>query len=92
MSRSRVELVPFLKVTRSARLFDHNVRGGDLDNYVLSSDNGWVQQNPGAHAADASPGVPGSLVRAAPIRPWDASSADAHRRVSTLHTCASSCP
>ncbi|MBU1537018.1 hypothetical protein KKF84_16965 [Myxococcota bacterium] len=66
LSRSIVELIPFIHLSNGDRLFDHNRNGGDFDNYLLTLDNNWsiaseplicslVETNPAFDAEEARP-------------------------------------
>lgn len=41
LSRTRLELIPYLLTTSGARLFDHNRLAGDFDVYEVTQANGW---------------------------------------------------
>ena len=42
LSRTRIQVSPFLRTTSKARLFDHNRLPGDFDVYQLAAENGWA--------------------------------------------------
>ena len=41
LDRSRIDLIPFLKLSDGGRIFDHNRLPGEFDNYALDKGNGW---------------------------------------------------
>lgn len=47
---ARIELIPFIKLPGGARIFDHNRRPGELDNYALEQGNSFGLGDGGACA------------------------------------------
>lgn len=41
LMRTRIELIPFIRLRSGAHIYDHNRFAGPFDNYVLSADNAW---------------------------------------------------
>jgi len=42
----RIEVAPFVRLANGARLFDHNRRPGDLDNYALTAGASRIEDEP----------------------------------------------
>jgi hypothetical protein len=51
LAAARIEVMPYLELPDGARLYDHNRRPGDFDNYVLELENGFGLGDGGACAS-----------------------------------------
>lgn len=56
LMRTHIDLIPVVELPGGGRLFDHNRRTGDFENYELTADNTWaVGDDPSTCAAGPSP-------------------------------------